>query len=202
MKYLAKILAAILVIAVFYTGSSFIQLRRELFTVYDVTDKYTHGGAQADLTIVDFNKYGCEHCRSLHPVLLEAIKQDGNIRYIARTITHGLIWEETVASSVYAAGEQGKFFEMHNLIYAKWPINNHKTLFRYAEDIGLDVEQLKNDMDRPDIIELVRENQKYFEAWGLARTPALLMGGKAIYRPSDKTPTVEELLEKFAKARR
>ena len=201
MKYINKILGAILVLTVFYVGYSFIQLRAGLYTVYDVPDKYASGNIDADLVIVDFNKYGCDHCHSLHPILQEAIKRDGKVRYIPRTITHGLIWEETVSTAVYAAAEQGKFFEMHNMVYAKWPIADRGELFQYAADIGLDVYKLESDMSEPKTMELVRENQKFFEAWRLQRTPALLMGKNVIYRPAD-TPTVEELLDKFAKARR
>ena len=201
MKYLNKIIAALLILVVLYVGYSFIQLRRELFKVYDVPEQYAFGSADADLVIVDFNKYGCEHCHSLHPILLEAMKRDGKVRYIPRTITHGLIWEETVSAAVYAAAEQGKFFEMHNMVYAKWPIANRKTLFKYAENIGLDTNKLKNDMVAPEIMERVRENQKFFDAWDLRKTPSLLMGKKAIYSPGKNTPTVEEMLEKFAKAR-
>ena len=200
MKYFGKILAALLVLLVCYFTYGFFELRGELFKVYDVPEHYGFGPLDADLLIVDFNTYSCGDCQSLHPVLLEAIQQDGRVRYLPRPIAHGLIWEETLSASVYAAGEQGKFMEMHNLIYEKWPLNNRKVLFQYAEGIGLDTEKLSRDMVQPEIIARVRENQKFFDAWGLRRTPTLLIGKKAIYGPTI-TPTVGALLEKFEKVR-
>ncbi len=201
MKYVGKIILALLVLGISYSGYSLYQLRGELFKVYDVPDKYAMTNDQADLTIVDFNKYSCTLCQKLHPILMEAIKQDGKIRYVPRSVTHGFIWNETLASAVYAAAEQGKFIEMHNIIYDKWAIEDHKTLLKYAEAIGIDTKKLSRDMTKSETIDRVREDQSYFNAWNLQQTPSLLMGKKAIYRPSEKMPTVEELLEIFAKAR-
>ena len=204
MKYFNKILGAILVLVVVYIGYGLVQLNNEIAKVYKAPDKYAHtySAEQADLIVVDFNKYGCEHCRSLHPILLEAIKRDGKIRYIPRTVTYGRILEETISAAVYAAGEQGKFFEMHNLVYDKWPIKNRKALLKHAKAIDLDIKKLEIDMTNPDIIGKVRENEKYFRALGLRSTPTLLIGELSIYSPKDKMPTVDELLEKFTNERR
>ncbi len=201
MKYIGKTILALLVLVIFYSGFSVFHLRKELFTVHDVLDKYAMTNEQADLTIVDFNKYSCSLCQTIHPILMEAIKKDGKVRYIPRFVTHGFIWNETLASAVYAAAEQDKFIEMHNIIYKKWPIEDHDTLYKYAKAIGIDTKKLSRDMVKPEIIDMVRQDQNYFDAWKLQQTPALLIGKKIIYRPSQKMPTVEELLEKFAQAR-
>lgn len=201
MKYVGKIIIGLLILLISYFGYNLSQLRKELFNVYDVSDKYAYTPEEYDLVIVDFNKYGCSSCRLLHPILMEAIKRDGKVRYVPRNVTHGFIWNETLSSAVYAAAEQGKFIELHNLIYKNWPIETHDLLFRYAKAIGLDTKKLSRDMSDPKIRELVSESQMYFDAWQLEQTPALLMGNKAIYRPGKNIPTVEEMMEKLSKAR-
>ncbi len=201
MKYIGKTIIALLVLVVFYSGYSFFELRKEIFQVYNVDSKYALPNDQADLIIVDFNKYSCALCRELHPILMEAISRDGKVRYVPRSVTNGFIWNETLASALYAAAEQDKFIEMHNIIYKKWPVKDHETLFRYAKAIGIDTKKLSRDMTRSEIIERAREDQDYFDAWKLGQTPSLLIGENMIYRPSEKMPTVEELLEKFAEAR-
>ncbi len=197
MRYVNKILAALLVLAIFYLGYLALNLRTELFAVYDVPDKYALANDNYDIVVVDFNSYGCGHCQALHPVLMEAIKRDGKVKYISRPISFNVPWSEELAASVYAAAEQGKFIEMHNMIYDRWPINDKETLLKNAKDIGLDIKKLSRDMSKSKIIAHVRENQKFFDEWGLTRTPTLLMDKKAIYSPADETPSVEELLEKF-----
>ncbi len=201
MKYVGKIIIVLLALAVSYYGYSFFQLRKELFTVYDIDEKYTYTPEQYDLTVVDFNNYHCKRCQDIHPVFMEALKKDGKVRYIPRSVTNGFAWSETLASAVYAAAEQDKFIEMHNMIYEKWPVNDRDTLFRYAKTIGLDTKKLSRDMSKPETIEKVRTDQQHFEAWGLGRTPAYIMGEKAIYMPVENMPTVEKLLEKFDRAR-
>ncbi len=199
-----KILLLCIVFACSYFGYAVWQLKQELYGAYHVDDKYAYGPADADLIVVDFNKYACDACREFHPVILEAVKRDGNVRYVPRIVTFGKIWFETLSAAVYAAGEQGKFIEMHNTLYDNWPVRDHKALFLHAKRIGLDVEKLTRDMSDPLIRERARDDQLYFEAWALGRTPALLVGeGKAIYLydPAKGLPTVEEMLERFNEVR-
>ena len=202
MKYVNKVLAALLVLAVFYLIYGVMNLRSELFEVYDVPVQYTYApGEEPDLVIVDFNKYGCKHCRITHPILLEAIKRDGRARYVPRTITYGQDWEKIVLSAVLASAEQGKFIEMHSMVNEKWPIASRQVLFNHAKELGIDTQKLSRDMTDPKLQARMEENHHFFEAWGLSRTPSILIDKKGIYVPKDTPVTVEDLLEKFENAR-
>lgn len=201
MRYVNKVLAALLILAVGYLTYGLLEVRRDLFTVYDVSDHYAYGPDDADLTIVDFSRYGCEHCRLLHPVLMEAIKKDGKVRYVPRMLAYGNEWEAILVTAVYAAGEQGKFIELHDIINEKWPLNDRNDLFRYAREIGLDTKLLSRDMSKDHISSQAVINQNYFGAWRLNRTPTMLLGEALIYVPRTKNVTVEDFLEKFKAAR-
>ncbi len=201
MKRVHRFLTALLVLAVFYAAFGFFKVRQDLFAVYDVPDRYAYNTEGADLVVVDFNKYGCDHCRALHPILMEAVRRDGKVRYIPRTITYGAAWEKVLVSSVYAAAEQGKFIEMHDMIYQTWPIADRSALFAHARTLGLDIEKLRRDMAQKETLALVEKNQVFFDAWKLTRTPSLLLGEKIIYTPGSETPSVEDMLEEFENAR-
>ncbi|PCI55336.1 MAG: hypothetical protein COB36_06845 [Alphaproteobacteria bacterium] len=202
MRYVNKVLAALLVLAIGYLAYGLYDVRRDLFTVYDVPDHYAYDLGDADLTIVDFSRYGCDLCRLLHPVLMAAIKKDGKVRYVSRTLAYGNEWEATLATAVYAAGEQGKFIEMHDIINEKWPLNGRNELFKYARQIGLDTKLLSRDMSKKIILDQVIINQNYSDAWSLNRTPTILLGKTLMYVPRTKNVTVEDLLKKFKAARR
>lgn len=202
MRYVNKVLAALLVLAIGYLAYGLYEVRRDLFTVYDVSDHYAYDLGDADLTIVDFNRYGCDLCRLLHPVLMAAIKKDGKVRYVSRTLAYGNEWEATLVTAVYAAGEQGKFIEMHDIINAKWPLNGRNELFKYARQIGLDTKLLSRDMSKKIISNQVIINQNYSDAWSLNRTPTILLGKTLMYVPRTQDVTVEDLLKKFKAARR
>ncbi len=202
MRNVNKILAALLVLAILYLGYMFTKPNDELlFTVYDVDSKYALTDDDYDITIVDFGAYGCPHCQEFHPILMEAINRDGKVRYVPRVISFGAEWSDTLIAAVYAAGEQGKFIEMHNMLYDKTDIANKETLLKYSKEIGLDIDKLSSDMLKKHIIGHAIENKMFFDKWKLKRTPSLLMDKKAIYTPGSTLPTVEELLEKFALAR-
>ena len=202
MKRTNKILLALLVAAVsyfFYVHTK--NVNQQISLAYDVPDKYTQTSPRADLVVMDFNNYGCDHCRTLHPVLKEALERDGRVRYIPRSISWDEDeWSGMLVISTYAAGEQGKFIEMHDAIYENWPVSDRKQLFSAASSVGLDTEQLSRDMSRIDIKKWAEENNKLFSSWGINRTPTLFIG-KKIYRPTEENPTVDEILRQFDKAR-
>lgn len=201
MKTHHKVLIALLVLAVSYLIYSFFDYKREIMTVYQADDKYIMAADNADLTIIDFGQYSCIHCRNMHPILMEAIKQDGRIKYMSRIFSYDDAWADVLVHATYAAGEQGKFYALQDAIYENWPVNNREKLFDLARSSGLDVQKLSRDMSDENIMSHLEENKSYFLSWYLSATPTLLVGD-LIYKPSNGTPTVEELLELFEKARK
>ncbi len=200
MKTKHKILIGLLALAVIYLAYGFVKLRGELFGVFDAPDKYTQKTSpDADLVIVDFNSYSCDHCRIFHPLLKQAIEKDGKVKYIPRIVTLNDDWSRTLTIATYAAAEQGKFIEMFDAIYDKWPISSREKLFDIARDIGIDTQQLSRDMEDPEIANYIDENMQWMTAWRFNRTPTLLVGSK-IFTYKEQ-PTLEELLQKFQEAR-
>lgn len=202
MKYILIFMSLFLVLATIYLAPAFIELKQHLLKVHDVENKYALSSEGEDLSVVDFSRFGCPHCQALQPVLRAAIKKDGKIRYVPRLVTFGQIWDETLASAVYAAAEQGKFIEMRDAIYKNWPVETRKDLLIHARSVGLNIEKLTRDMTDPEIIERMRKDQAYFEAWNLGRTPAIVIGENMVYSPAADTPTVEDLEKMFERARR
>lgn len=202
MKYVLAIVSALVVCLGIYLTQGYFELQKELFRVYDVQNKYAMQNEGADLMVVDFSRFGCDHCQKLYPVLKEAIERDGKIRYMPRFVTFGKVWDETLATSVYAAAEQGKFIQMQEAIYKEWPVELRKHLFEVARSVALNLDKFNDDMNDPKIIDRMREDQQYFKSWYLGRTPSILVGKSMIYQPVDKDTTVDELLQKFNEIRK
>ncbi len=200
-SHLKKTLGALLVLALCYLVYDHLQFTEKLLSVYDVDDRYAYGPDDADLTIVDFNNFTCGDCQNLHPLLKQAIELDGNVRYVPRLVSDGKEWGKTLVVSVYAAAEQGKFFELHSAIYKNWPVETSEDLFEIAKSIGLDTERLSRDMSSAEIKARAGQDDQYFIAWRSNRTPTLLMGGGLIYRPQPQDFSVEILREGFERAR-
>ncbi len=194
-----------LVLLVVYIGFGFVQLRSELFKVYDAPPEAVITTKDADLTIVEFVLYSCQTCRSIYVPFQAAMKKDGKIRYIPRPVAYE---DENPGQServylTYAAAKQGKFEQTFNYLMTNDVTLDQAGYEDLAGELGLDLERLKADMESEDVKKSLAENEKFFDDWRLQSAPAFLMGEKAIYRIrySDEIPTEEEFIGMFEKAR-
>lgn len=153
------------------------------------------------LDVVEFLSYSCPYCRDAHPVIMEALKRDGNIRYIPRPL--GGSDENTIKATllVYAAANQGKFIELHNEIIENYHEINEQTIQNLSLQYGMDAEQLKSDMDNPEVQKLVDQNQVIFQTLGGYGTPSYLIGSNILFAPSNGPLDVEDFLRMFNEAR-
>lgn len=196
-----KGLAALLVLLAILAGTGYYAARVGFFRIYDVPPQYMIGAPGADLTIVEFLDYGCQKCRDMHPDFMEAVRRDASVRVAPRPLYLGDPWRKQVILAVYAAGEQGKFAEMHAAVMKNWPIANERALFEIAAGLGLDVDRLARDTGRADLEKMVQDTQAFFERWHFNYMPSLLMGRTAVFRPRTEIPTTEGWLQRFDDAR-
>ena len=126
-------------------------MARELVKLKNsVTERDHISGAQdAPVTLLEYGNFECIHCGSAYPAIKEVKKVLGvNLRFVFRhfpivqTHPHSL----RAAEAAEAAGAQGKFWEMHDQLFAHQPALEDHNLSRYAKHIGLDVERFARDM--------------------------------------------------------
>jgi len=171
--------------------------------VFYANKAYMHEPPGADITIVDFNQYGCDLCRSVHPTLIEAMAKDGKVRYIPRIVLSDSDFDRTIVHAVYAAASQGKFIQMHNAVYDNWPVKTLGELMSIAEQLELDTAQLRSDMDGKKVKRKIQQAEDYFAAWKLPGVPAFFIDKKIRYMPNrSDMPTVDVWLEKFERVRK
>ncbi len=99
------------------------------------------GTDDAPVKIAEFYDYACPHCKEFKPIL-DAIAQqyDGKIsvHYMMFPLGH---WPESksAAQAAIAASQQGKFKEMHAILFAKSPAHSKQDVMGYAGQLGLDI---------------------------------------------------------------
>jgi protein-disulfide isomerase len=149
---------------------------------------HTLGPANAPAQLEEFGDFECPPCGLLHPILEEMHKEFGDqLRITFRefplvpTHQHAL----AAASAAEAAGLQGKFWEMHDLIYENqksW----HETFdvrpfFEgYAKQIGLNIERYKTDVNSNAIAERIFQDGKRGHALGVKGTPTVFLNGREV----------------------
>lgn len=100
------------------------------------------GDPNAPITLVEFTDYQCPFCRSFYINTLSEIKKQyidtGKVRLVLRDLPLGFHANaRPAAKAAYCAGEQGKFWEMHNALFEGGGKLDKEDFARYAETIGV-----------------------------------------------------------------
>jgi len=165
------------------------------------------GSPTATVTLEEFADFQCPSCGDKHPVMKQIQSVYGSrIKFIFRNFPlqmHDKAYDAAVASE--AAGIQGKFWDMHNLLYtnqAAWSSDpNYKQVFRgYAEKIGLDVDKWENDMAGMSARGRIQADMDRGKALQLNSTPTVFINGKSVPYPDMKVDTMRQLIEDELKA--
>ena len=165
------------------------------------------GSPTATVTLEEFADFQCPSCGLTHPVMKQIQGIFGQrIKFIFRNFPlpmHDKAYDAATAAE--AAGIQGKFWDMHNLLYtnqAAWSSDpNYKQVFRgYAEKIGLDVDKWENDMAGMSARGRIQADMDRGKALQLNSTPTVFINGKSVPYPDMKVDTMRQLIEDELKA--
>ena len=150
------------------------------------------GNANAKVVIIEYSDFQCPACRTYYLVMKELMVEFGGevalvYRHFPLTEIHAN--SEFAARAAQAAGKQGKFWEMHDLLFEKqseWSKEaNVGPMFEsYAKLMGISVEQYKIDWASKEISDLVRAERVHAIKSGLQGTPTFFINGKKIENPS------------------
>ena len=134
------------------------------------------GNPDGDVTIVEFFDYNCPYCKRVAPEVAEVLKSDPNVRVVYRE------WPVLSEGSVYAtraalaARKQGKYFELHEALMGMKGHVEEASVLRAAQDLGLDMEQLKADMQAPEVEEHIKTTRALASQLGFQGTPSFVIG--------------------------
>lgn len=149
------------------------------------------GPAGARVTLVEYGDYECPHCGALHPIV-EAVRKGfgGNLRFAFRHFPlrsshpHAL----AAARAAEAAGEQGRFWEMHDRLYRRQTELTDADLERHAMKLGLDLERFRRSLgDRAHEVR-IREDLASAARSGARGTPTLFINGDRYEGPLEREP--------------
>ena len=146
----------------------------------EVGDAQARGPEDALITIVTWSDFQCPYCNRVSPTI-DALRKDygQDLRYVFK---HNPLSFHTnarpAAIAAEAAGEQGKFWEMHDKLFANQRDLTEKNFIAWARELGLDVKKFKRDLDNAAIAERVDRQQKEGMALGARGTPSFFVNGR------------------------
>lgn len=143
------------------------------------------GNAEAVVSLVEFSDFQCPACAAFLPYVEEVVAQHGDA--ISFEYKHFPLPMHTLAEpaarAAEAAGQQGKFFEYGEKLFAEqavWSTNpNALGLFvRYAEELGLDIDTFKRHMSASLVREKIRSEMTEGREKGVTGTPTFFLNGQ------------------------
>lgn len=141
-------------------------------------EEHVIGPPDAAVTIVEYGDFECPNCKQAAPVcklLLERFA--GRIHFVYRHFPLEEVHAHALraAEASEAAASQGKFWQMHDLLYANQSRLTLADLHGYAEDLGLDMRQYQDDMIHHTHAQLVRDDQQSGRESGVRATPTFFL---------------------------
>jgi Na+/H+ antiporter NhaA len=154
-------------------------LIQDLIPEVDVERDHVRGPVDAPLTVIEFGDFECPHCGRAEPVV-RSLLTDTDIRYVWRHLPLPDVHPQAqlAAETAEAAGAQGKFWEMHDLLLSRQDHLRLSDLLRYAEELGLDVERLRDDLMRRRHEARVAQDVESADLSGVAGTPTFFVNGQ------------------------
>ena len=188
--------------AAVFRGEGDADLPRFLDRPIDPAVDHIRGPVDAPLTLVEYGDYECPFCSLATGVARELGERFGDdLRFVFRQLPLADVHPhaELAAQAAIAAGAQGRFWEMHDLLFAHQDQLEYEDIAGYAADLDLDVEQFLRDLDDDDIAEHVRADVASAEASGARGTPTFFVGDHRHTGPHD-TETLARALESSRQA--
>jgi protein-disulfide isomerase len=143
-------------------------------------DDHIQGLADAQYTLVEYGDYECPQCGQLFVTLRDLHAELGDdLRLVFRHYPRSGIHRhaQAAAEASEAAGTQGRFWEMHNLLFQNQNALETKDLLRYAQQLSLDMQRFRGELKNRTYAERVREDFRRGVANGVYGTPSLFING-------------------------
>lgn len=149
-------------------------------------EAHVKGNAESSVTLTEYSDFQCPACGQFFSIVDELMKERGeHIRFEYKHFPLTSIHPFAVpaAKAAEAAGQQGKFFEMHDKLFENqqvWSAGaNPQTYFSsYAEEIGLDMALFKTHMKASVINDKIADEFKEARELGLTGTPSFFLNGE------------------------
>src|SRR5579884_4101375 len=164
---------------------------------------HVRGPANAPVTLTEFGDYECPSCGFYAPLVLELLHRfptQLKVEFHHFPLVSIHQWAMAAALAAEAAGEQGKFWEMHDLLYqnqAKWSrSNNAETEFvAYAGQLGLNVNQFMQSMRSPEVQQRVLQDVTRAQDAKINETPTFYINGQKVTTRPNSADEFSKLIQ-------
>jgi len=205
-KLIAKVATILLVPLLLITIVYALMGQGPVYAPDEIADVDHARGNPDGVKMVIYADFQCPACATEHNVVAQAWNAISNrtqmvFRHYPLTGTHPHAWE--AATYAEAAGRQGKFWEMYDLLFinqAYWAgLGGIEAEFDgYLTQLGLDIEQAHQDIVSDDLIQKIRNDQRSGTRAGVRSTPTMFLDGRIVPTPRTAVELVSMINEAAA----
>lgn len=152
----------------------------DLVPAVDVHRDHIRGPLDAPVTLVEFGDFECPYCGQAEAVVRELLTDFGDVRYVWRHLPLNDVHPhaQLAAEAAEAAGEQGAYWEMHDMLLAHQGALRGADLLRYAEELGLDTDRFHKALRTHAHAPWVAEDVESADLSGVSGTPTFFVNGR------------------------
>jgi Na+/H+ antiporter NhaA len=161
-------------------------LIQDLIPAVDPERDHLRGPLDAPITVIEFGDFECPHCGMAEPVVRDLL-HDTDVRYVWRHLPLSDVHPQAqlAAEAAEAAAGQGKFWEMHDLLFEHQDDLRGVDLMMYAEQLGLDTERFHDEIKRGTHQNRVAQDVESADLSGVSGTPTFFVNGQRHYGAFD-----------------
>jgi protein-disulfide isomerase len=158
------------------------------------------GNPEGDVVVVEFFDYQCGYCKRMFGPLMDEVQRDGKVKLVMKEFPILGPVSVVAARAALAAREQGKYREMHTALMELHGQLTEDAVYAVAEDVGLDVDQLKKDMESAEIADILQANYDLSEQLDIRGTPAFVIGDELVPGAISKEALADLIAQSRARA--
>lgn len=197
----------IIVLAAIIVGFVAIVLLSRSAGTDDVTttgSSNVYGNLNSKVTLTEYVDFQCEACYAFYPTVKEVKEKYKDtvkfeIKYFPISSSHSNAL--AAAAAAQAAAKQGKFFEMHDMLFERqksWEnmsTERTATFESYAKEIGLDIAQYNTDLASAETKAIINADLAEVKKLGGDGTPTFALNGKKIENPANTVEAISKVLD-------
>jgi Na+/H+ antiporter NhaA len=152
----------------------------DLYIDVDPERDHYRGPVDAPVTVVEYGDFECPYCGRAEPVVRELLQEFGDVRYVWRHLPLSDVHPnaQLAAEAAEAAGAQGAFWELHDLLFQHQDALRPSDLVEYARQLGLDVDRFADELRRHTHATRVADDVDSADLSGVTGTPTFFVNGR------------------------
>ena len=138
------------------------------------------GNANGTITLYEFSDYNCGYCKRVFKPIQQLVRDNPDVRLVIKEFPILSQSSLVAAKAAIAAEMQGKFGDYHIAMMTYRGQITDAVVMRMAEQAGVDIEQLKSDMESPKTMAIIQRTREAAAALEINGTPGLVVGDTVV----------------------